>query len=114
MSPFSLIVAATCLVRVDIEMIPSLASCSNLRTQNGLSRKGQCFSQGRIRAIAPSKTYESTVILFTMILYNSENSIRDIRPFCRPLFCHSSVVKCTSCLLQTVMRLDYQILLKSL
>jgi len=27
-----------------------------------------------------------------MILYNSENNIRDIRPFCRPLFCHSSVV----------------------
>ena len=53
MSPFSLIVAATCLVRVDIEMIPSLASCSKLRTQNGLSRKGQCFSQGRIRGNRP-------------------------------------------------------------
>jgi len=39
-------------------------------------------------------------LLFTMILYNSENSIRDIRPFCRPLFCHSSVVKYTSSLLQ--------------
>jgi len=33
-----------------------------------------------------------------MILYNSENGIRDIRPFCRPLFCHSNVVKYTSCL----------------
>jgi len=28
-----------------------------------------------------------------MILYNSENNFRDIRPFWRPLFCHSSVVK---------------------
>jgi len=35
-----------------------------------------------------------------MILYNSENSIRDIGPFCRPLFCHSSVVKHTSSVLQ--------------
>jgi len=32
------------------------------------------------------------VALFTMILYNSENSIRDIKPFSRPLFCHSSAV----------------------
>jgi len=28
-----------------------------------------------------------------MILCISENSIHDIKPFCRPLFCHSSVVK---------------------
>jgi len=52
-----------------------------------------------------------------MIFYNSENSIRDIRPFCRPLFCHSSVVKYTSSLLQyteAVMALSgYHILLKS-
>jgi len=50
-----------------------------------------------------------------MILYNSENSIRDIRPFCRLLYCHSSAVKFSSSLLQseTVMRLDYQIILKS-
>ena len=33
------------------------------------------------------------VTLFTTILYNSEKSIRDIRPFCHPLFCHSSGVK---------------------
>jgi len=26
-------------------------------------------------------------------LHNSENNIRDIRPFRRPLFCHRSVVK---------------------
>jgi len=32
------------------------------------------------------------VTLFIMILYNLENSIRDTRSFCRPLFCHSSVV----------------------
>jgi len=51
-----------------------------------------------------------------MIMYKLENNIRDIKPFCRPLFCHSSAVKYTSFLLlysgETVMRLDYQILLK--
>jgi len=35
-----------------------------------------------------------------MILYNSENNIRDIRPFCCALFCHSSVVEYASTLLQ--------------
>jgi len=35
-----------------------------------------------------------------MILYNSENSMRGIKPFHRPLFCHSSVVKYSSSLLQ--------------
>jgi len=49
-------------------------------------------------AIAPLKPTEATS--FTIILYNSENSTRDIRPFCLPSFCHSSVVKYTSSLLQ--------------
>ena len=40
------------------------------------------------------------VTLFTMILYNSENNIRDIRPFCHPWFGHNIVVKCASSLLQ--------------
>ena len=40
------------------------------------------------------------VTFFTMILYNAGNSIRVIRPFCRPLFCHNSVVKYILCLLQ--------------
>jgi len=31
-----------------------------------------------------------------MIVYNSENSIRNTMPFCRPLFCHRSLVKYTS------------------
>jgi len=56
------------------------------------------------------------VTLFTMILYNSENNIHHIKPFCCSLFCHSSFVKYTSCLScsgEAVMRLDYQILLKS-
>ena len=38
--------------------------------------------------------------LFTIILYNSENNIRDIRPFCHQLFGHSIVVKYASSLLQ--------------
>jgi len=49
-------------------------------------------------AIAPLKP--TKVILLAMIVYNSENSIRDLRPFCHPLFCRSSVVKYTSSLLQ--------------
>jgi len=55
-------------------------------------------------AILP-KTYEVT--FFTTILYNSENNIRHIRSFYRPIFCHSSVVKYTLTLLQSkpVMRL---------
>ena len=61
------------------------------------------------------------VNLFAIILRNSENSIRDTRPFKRPLFCHNSVVKYTSSLLQKRTRkaswlhldIDYQIILKS-
>jgi len=60
-----------------------------------------------------SKTYERN--FFTAILHNSENNIRLKRPFCQPIFCHSSVVKYTLTLLQSkpVMRFDCQILLKS-
>jgi len=50
---------------------------------------------GAIANLKPTK-----VTLLTMILYNSDNSIRDIGPFCRPLFCHSSVVKYASFFLQ--------------
>jgi len=39
-----------------------------------------------------------------MIFCNLENSIHDIRPFCRPLFCHSNVVKNISSLLQLCTR----------
>jgi len=53
---------------------------------------------GAIEGIALPKTYEST--LFTLIEYNSENSIRNTRLFCHPLFCHRSVVKYTSSLLK--------------
>jgi len=38
------------------------------------------------------------VTLFTMTLYNSENN--DIKPFCRPLVFHNSVVKYTASRLQ--------------
>jgi len=53
-----------------------------LRSRGG-SRGGDC-------AIASLKTYESNFA--TMISYNSEKSIRDIRSFCRPLFCHRAEV----------------------
>jgi len=50
---------------------------------------------GTIAPIKPAK-----VTLSTIIFYNPENNIRDTRPFFRPLFCHSSVVKYISSLLQ--------------
>jgi len=52
--------------------------------------------QGRIQgAIGDIALLKLTLVTsFTMILYNSENSFRDIRPFCRPLFCYKSVVIC--------------------
>ena len=53
---------------------------------------------GAIEGIALLKTYEVT--LFTMIVYNSENNIRNTRLFCHPLFCHRSVVKYASSLLK--------------
>jgi len=53
---------------------------------------------GRLGRSLPLKPTQVT--LFTMILYNWENSIRDIRPFFHPLFCHSSVAKYPSSLLQ--------------
>jgi len=35
------------------------------------------------------------VTLLTIMLYNSENNVRNTWLFCRPLFCHCSAVKCT-------------------
>jgi len=68
---------------------------------------GQGRIQGAIGMISPP-IQPANITLFTMFFYNSENSIRDIRPFCRPLFCHSIVVNYTSSFLL------YHILLKSL
>ena len=64
---------------------------------------------------SPPPLKPTKVTWFTMILYNSENSIRDKRPLCRPLFCHGSVVTYISFLYSSapVLRIDYQILLKS-
>ena len=56
--------------------------------------------QGRIQAGAISPLKPIKVTLFTIIFYNAEKSIRDIRPFCCPSFCNSSVMKYTSSLLQ--------------
>jgi len=48
--------------------------------------------------ISPPKTYETNFIHHGITI--RKNRFRDIRPFCRLLFCHSSVVKYTSSLLQ--------------
>ena len=61
------------------------------------NRGGSTGADPRGRS-AHRKTYESN--LFHHDLYNSENSIRSMRLFYRPLFCHSSVVTYTSLLLQ--------------
>jgi len=63
-------------------------------------RQPQGLIQGAIGTIVPPPLKHRKETLFTMILYNSENNIPYIRPFCRPLLCHSSVVKYTSFLLQ--------------
>jgi len=62
----------------------------------GASKQGRI--QGGIEAIVPPKTYEWT--LFAVIVYNSENIIRNTRPFCHPLFYDRGAVKYTSSLLQ--------------
>jgi len=55
------------------------------------------WQQGRIqRGAIAAYVYN----FLTMILHNSENSIRDLTPFCRPLCCYSNVVEYTSSLLQ--------------
>jgi len=51
--------------------------------------RGRGGSRGG-RSPPPLKPRKAT--LFSMILFNSENDIRNTRPFCRPLFCHSSIV----------------------
>ena len=53
---------------------------------------------GPIGAIAPMKPTKQT--LFTIVLHNLENNIRDIMLVYRPLFCHSSVTKYTSPFIQ--------------
>ena len=61
---------------------------------------GSFLSLGLITVnICSFHVWAFTLSFFTMILYNSENSICDIS-LCRPLLCHSSVVKYTSSLLQ--------------
>jgi len=56
--------------------------------QNHVSGRGGSSggALGQSPLLKPTK-----VTLFTIILYNSENNIRDTRPFCRPMFYHCSV-----------------------
>jgi len=75
-----------------------LPVCARFLQPRWASRKQGRIQGGRLGQSPPLKP--TKVTFFTMIFYNLENSIRDIRPFSRPLFCHSSVVKYTSCLLQ--------------
>ena len=75
-----------------------LLSASPFLVLPTLRNKSNAGPHGRGGAIVPLKP--TKVAFFTMICYNSENSINDIRPLCRPLFCHSSFVKYTSSLLE--------------
>ena len=44
------------------------------------------LNQGRIQGARSPPIKPTKATSFTMILYNSENSIRDVRPVCRPFF----------------------------
>jgi len=46
---------------------------------------------GLVQSPPPPGAWKS--IFINNAFYNSLNSIRDIKPFCRPLLCHSSIVK---------------------
>jgi len=74
-----------------------------------------CNTRGESRVGAIGPLTFAKVTVFTMTFYNSENNMRVVRSFCRPLFCHSSFVKYIypSYSSKAVMRLDYRILLKS-
>ena len=65
----------------------AITNCINIEwIYSGGSRGGG--ATGTIPPLKPAK-----VTLFAMILYNSENNIRDVGSFALPLFCQSSVVK---------------------
>jgi len=55
---------------------------------------------GRLGRSLPLK--HTKVTSFTIVFHNSEKSIRDIRPYCRLLFRHRSVVKSTYSISLTV------------
>jgi len=76
--------------------LESLHQCWGTWLESGADPGGQL---GRSPPLKPKKTS-----LFTMILYNSQNIIRVLRPFCPSLFCHSNVVKYTSSLSQWLTR----------
>jgi len=60
------------------------------------------WMQGRIQGGGGRSTLLKTtkVTLFTVILYNFEKRIRNLRQFSHPLFWHSNVVKYSSSPLQ--------------
>jgi len=72
------------------------------------SIQDQSQGSGRSSSIKATK-----VTLFTVILYHSEKSIRDIKPIYRPLFCHSGVVFISLTAVNPRLRLNHQTLLKS-
>jgi len=68
-------------------------------TENNLAKhvknlSERFLSEKAIRAIAPPKTYESNFIHHDFVQFRKHHSqFKGILP---PLFCHSSVVMCTS------------------
>jgi len=71
------------------------SGCHYLKTIFVVSKKSELSPSGAdpggdwaIASLKPTK-----VTLFTLILYNFQKNIRDIRPFCRLLFCHSTAVR---------------------
>jgi len=61
-----------------------------------MMNKKLCYQgQGQIQGGRSPPLKPTIVTLFTMIYYNLDSSISDIKPFCPPLFSHNSVVKNT-------------------
>jgi len=71
-----------------LHLIPKCNQVYAVKVSLPSSNQGR-IQGGEIGAIAPLKP--TKVTLFTMILYNIEKCIRNGQ-FCRPFFCHSSVV----------------------
>jgi len=78
------------------------ASCFKLKyhAQRGKHHKVESILKHHAQGGRDLPKKPTKVTLLTMVLYNSKSSIRDMRPFFHPLFCHNSVVKYTSPLLQ--------------
>jgi len=85
----------------------------NLESNSNLcdSVKQLALPQWRIQRERSPPLKLAKVSFFTINLQNLENTISDVRTFYHPVFCHSSAF--ISFTVARLLRLDYQIILKS-